>query len=63
MCIRDSYESERKQFVSNEVIEKVSANSVVVTFDIVNLEGLTKLSSRDDIIETEKRMQITTAIK
>jgi hypothetical protein len=34
-----------------------------VTFDIVNLEGLTKLSSRDDIIETEKRMQITTAIK
>jgi hypothetical protein len=45
------------------VIEKVSANSAVVTFDIVNLEGLTKLSSRDDIIETEKRMQITTAIK
>ena len=59
----NSYESERKQFVSNEVIEKVSANSAVVTFDIVNLEGLTKLSSRNDIIEKEKQMQITTAIK
>jgi|TARA_B100001093_G_scaffold340569_1_gene325333 hypothetical protein len=59
----NSYKSERNQFVSNEVIEKVSANSAVVTFDIVNLEGLTKLSSREDIIETEKRMQITTAIK
>ena len=59
----NSYESERKQFVSHEVIEKVSSNSAVVTFNIVNLEGLTKLSSRDDIIETEKRMQITTAIK
>ena len=58
-----SYESERIKFVSNEVIQKESTNSAVVTFDIVNLEGLTKLSSRDDIIETEKRMQITTAIK
>ena len=58
-----SYESERNQFVSNEVIQKESTNSAVVTFDIVNLEGLTKLSSREDILETEKQMQITTAIK
>ena len=58
-----SYESERNQFVSNEVIQKESTNSAVVTFDIVNLEGLTKLSSRDDILEIEKQMQITTALK
>ena len=58
-----SYESERNKFVSNEVIQKKSTNSAVVTFDIVNLEGLTKLSSRDDILETEKQMQITTEIK
>jgi hypothetical protein len=58
-----SYESERNQFVSNEVVQKESTNSAVVTFDIVNLEGLTKLSSRDDILEKEKQMQITTAIK
>ena len=58
-----SYEEERGQFVTNEVIEKTSANSALVTFEIVNLDGLTELSSRADILETEKSMQITTAIK
>ena len=58
-----SYEEERSQFVTNEVIEKTSDNSVLVTFEIVNLDGLTELSSRADILETEKSMQIITAIK
>ena len=58
-----SYEEERGKFVTNEVIEKTSENSALVTFEIVNLDGLTKLSSRADILETEKSMQITTAIK
>ena len=50
-----SYESERNQFVANEVIEKTSENSALVTFEIVNLDGLTKLSSRHDILEVEKK--------
>ncbi len=58
-----SYEEERSQFVTNEVIEKKSENSALVTFEIVNLDGLTELSSRADILETEKSMQIITAIK
>ena len=58
-----SYEDERGQFVTNEVIEKKSENSALVTFEIVNLDGLTELSSRAEILETEKSMQITTAIK
>ena len=58
-----SYEEERGQFVTNEVIEKKSENSALVTFEIVNLDGLTELSSRADILETEKSMQIITAIK
>ena len=58
-----SYEEERGQFVTNEVIEKTSESSALVTFEIVNLDGLTELSSRADILETEKSMQITTAIK
>ena len=58
-----SYEEERSQFVTNEVIEKTSDNSVLVTFEIVNLDVLTELSSRADILETEKSMQIITAIK
>ena len=59
----ESYEPERKQFVTNEVIEKISENSALVTFEIVNLDGLTELSSRDDILEMEKKMQISTSIK
>ena len=58
-----SYEEERGQVVTNEVIEKTSENSALVTFEIVNLDGLTDLSSRVDILETEKSMQIITAIK
>ena len=58
-----SYEEERGQFVSNAVIEKTSENSALFTFEIVNLDGLTELSSRADILETEKSMQIITAIK
>ena len=58
-----SQEVERGKFVSNEVIEKTSENSALVTFEIVNLDGLTELSSRADILETEKSMQIITAIK
>ena len=58
-----SYEVERSQFVTNDVIENTSGNSALVTFEIVNLDGLTELSSRADILETEKSMQIITAIK
>ena len=45
----------RNQFVANEVIEKTSENSALVTFEIVNLDGLTELSSRHDILEVEKK--------
>ena len=58
-----SYESERNQFVADEVIKKTSENSALVTFEILNFDGLTELSSRDDILEVEKKMQISTAIK
>ena len=37
-----SYEEERSQFVTNEVIEKTSDNSALVTFKIINLDGLIK---------------------
>ena len=58
-----SYEEERAQFVTNEVIEQTSETSALVTFEILNLDGLTDLSSRADIRETEKNMQIVTEIK
>ena len=58
-----SYESERNQFVADEIIEKKSECSALVTFEIINLDGLTELSSRKDIREVEEKMQISTAIK
>ena len=58
-----SYESERNKFVANEIIEKISESSALVTFEIINLDGLTELSSREDIREVEEKMQISTAIK
>ena len=59
----ESYETERNQFITDEVIEKISENSALVSFEIVNLDGLTELSSRDDILAMEEKMQISTAIK
>ncbi len=58
-----SYEEERKQFVTNEKIEKLSENSALVTFEINNLDGLTALSARKDITDTEKRLNIITTIR
>ena len=52
-----SYEEERKQFVTNEKIEKLSENSARVTFEINNLDGLTALSARKDITDTEKAFE------
>ena len=59
----NSYEKERMQFVTNENIEKLSENSARVSFEIINLDGLTALSARKDITDTEKRLNITTTIK
>ena len=47
-----SYEDERGQFVTNKVIQKTSENSALVTFEIVNLDGLTELSSRACLLYT-----------
>ena len=51
------------RFIKAPSARKTSENSALVTFEIVNLDGLTELSSRHDILEVEKKMQISTAIK
>ena len=47
----------------NEVIEKTSDTSARVSFEILDLDGLTALSSRDDIVEMEQKLKVTTSIK
>tara|TARA_B100000900_G_C20524060_1_gene693433 strand:+ start:1008 stop:1250 length:243 start_codon:yes stop_codon:yes gene_type:complete len=59
----NSYKEERKSFVVNETIKKISDKSALVSFEILDLEGLTKLSSRSDIVEMEQKLKVTTSIK
>ena len=59
----ESYKEERQNFVANEVIEKISDQAALVSFEILDLEGLTKLSSRSDIVEIEQKLKVTTSKK
>ena len=59
----NSYKEERKSFVVNETIKKISDKSALVSFEILDLEGLTKLSSRSDIVEMDQKLKVTTSIK
>lgn len=58
----DSYASERAKYTSNESIEKITDQSAQVTFEIIDFDGLTSLSSRPDILETEALLQVKTTI-
>lgn len=59
----ESYKEERHNFIANEVIKKISDQSALVSFEILDLEGLTNLSSRSDIVEMEQTLKVTTSIK
>ena len=59
----NSYESKRSEFVRNEIIKQISASKIQVDFEIVDLEGLTALSSDPGIIDEEKRLGVVTIIK
>ena len=58
----EEYDEKLNQ-VFNEVIEKTSNNSALVSFEILDLDGLTNLSSRADIVEMEQKLNVTTSIK
>ena len=58
----ESYRLDREQFITNETIKKVSSLEARVEFEIKDLEGLTDLSSRKDIITREKELGVKTEI-
>ena len=58
----DSYKRKRDKFVTNEVVEKVSDNEARVSFEIIDLEGLTQLSSSEDITSKEEELGVVTEI-
>ena len=57
-----SYSEKRADFVKNEKVEKINSNEAKVSFEIIDLEGLTKLSSSKEITEKEAEMGILTEI-
>ena len=58
----DSYEVERSKFLSDEVIQKTSDNEVIVSFHILDLDGLTALTSRPEIRLEEEKLGVVTTI-
>jgi len=58
----NGYKDRRDEFVENEIIEKISENEAKVSFTIINLDGLTQLSSSEDITVREKELGIVTEI-
>ena len=58
----DSYKEKRSEFVQNETIEKISDNEARVTFEITDLEGLTHLSSSEEITSREVELGVVTEI-
>ena len=58
----DSYKEKRSEFVRNEVVEKINDNEARVSFEIIDLEGLTRLSSSEEITSKEAELGVVTEI-
>ena len=58
----DSYKDKRSEFAKNEIVEKINDNEARVTFEITDLEGLTKLSSSKEITSKEAELGVITEI-
>ena len=58
----DSYKVKRSEFVKNETVEKINDNEARVTFEITDLEGLTHLSSSEEITSKEVELGVVTEI-
>ena len=58
----DSYEADRSRFVKNETVTQSSDNWAEVTFEITDINGLTDLSKRKDILDFEAKNEILVTI-
>ena len=59
----ESYQSERSRFVKNETVLKTGEKSAEVVFEIIDIDGLTALSKRADIVDFEARHGVTVNIQ
>ena len=58
----DSYEADRSRFVKNETVLQTGDNWAEVTFELLDIDGLTELSKRKDILEFEAKNEILVTI-
>ena len=58
----DSYEADRSRFVKNETILQTGDNWAEVTFELLDIDGLTELSKRKDILDFEAKNEIEVTI-
>ena len=59
----DSYEADRSRYVRNETVLETSDGWAEVVFEITDIEGLTELSKRRDIMDFEAQNSITVTIE
>ena len=57
-----SYEADRSKYIKNETVLEVSDGWAEVVFEITDIDGLTELSKRKDIIDFEAQNGITVTI-
>lgn len=58
-----SYREKRSQFVENEVIVQINEHEAEVSFDVLDIEGLTELSASLEIREEEEKLGIITTLR
>ena len=58
----DSYEADRSRYLRNETVLQTNSDWAEVTFEITDIDGLTKLSQRKDILDFEAQNEIIVTI-
>lgn len=57
-----SYENLRHEFVTNEVVTKISDAKATVSFTIKDIDGLTTLSASQFLLDGEAKLGVTVEI-
>ena len=56
-----SYSSQRSKYVKDEVVVKIGEGEAQVSFEVTDIDGLTRLSSLDFIRMREQELGVITA--
>ena len=57
-----SYAEDRLKYVKDETVKKMNEHQAEVSFEILDMEGLTELSAAEKILEAEEALGVETKI-